>query len=62
MDHYLIFTGDVDIVLIPATITPITQVAMVDRWVYHFLFALLKKMLMNMIDSDIVVMAIGGEI
>ena len=47
------FTGEVDIGLISATLYPITQVDVVDCWVYHFLLVMSKKRFMVMREVDI---------
>ena len=46
-------TVDVDIGLISATLSPITQVDVVDCWVYHFLLAMSTKIFMVMREVDI---------
>ena len=44
MDQYLMLMGEMDIGLIQATISPITQVAVVNCWVSNFILVLLKTM------------------
>ena len=58
VEKYLMLTGDVDIGLRPSTLPPITQVSEADCQVYNCLLVLLTKMLINIRDWDIVVMAI----
>ena len=43
VDQESMLTGEVDIGLRPSTLSPITQVAVVDFGVYQFLLFLLKK-------------------
>ena len=60
VDQELMLTGEVNIGLIPATLPPITQVAMVDCWVYRFLLVLLMKILMKIRGYNTVVMVMRG--
>ena len=53
---------EVNIGLIPATLPPITQVAMVDCRVYRFLLVLLMRMLMRMRGYNTVVTVIEVDI
>ena len=50
VEQDLMLTGEVGIGLRPATITPITQVAVVDCQLYYIILVQLKKMFIVMIE------------
>ena len=60
VEKYLMLMGEEDMGLIPATIPPTYQVAMLDCWVYQFLIVLLTIIFMDIREFDIVVMATRG--